>query len=332
MRPPDSHLEVRARKLVPSAHVTGPPAGVPVLRLAGLTKRYGSVVALDRLDLEMQAGEILGFLGPNAAGKTTTIRLLLGLIAPTQGRAEVFGFDAQRDRMAVHARTAYVPGEAALWPALTGAETLHLLGRVHGGTDLAYLKELTDRFDFDPSRKVRTYSKGNKQKINLIAAFATRAPLLILDEPTSGLDPLMEQTFRECVLEAKANGQTVFLSSHILAEAEALCDRVAILRAGRLIEVGTITQMRHLSAVTIEAGFDGTPPDLGGVAGVSDVRVTGNRVTAQVRGPIDACLSVIAAARPMTLICREPSLEELFLSLYGRDERTNTQSRAGAGR
>jgi ABC-2 type transport system ATP-binding protein len=332
MSPPDHLLDVGPRDQAAPAGEPASQDGNVVLRVEGLTKRYRSVVALEKLDLEVYAGEILGFLGPNAAGKTTTIRLLLWLIAPTEGRAEVFGFDAQKQKMAVHARTAYVPGEAALWPALTGAETLHLLGRVHGRTDPAYQEELIARFDFEPSRKVRTYSKGNKQKINLIAAFATRAPLLILDEPTSGLDPLMEQTFRECVLEAKANGQTVFLSSHILAEAEALCDRVAILRAGRLIEIGTIAEMRHLSAVTIEAGFDRTPPDLRGVAGVSDVRVTGNHLTCQVHGSIDACLAVIAAAHPTTLLSREPSLEELFLSLYGRDERTTTQRLAGNAR
>jgi ABC-2 type transport system ATP-binding protein len=224
--------------------------GEPVLRTERLTKHYGAVIGLDNLDLEMYRGEVLGYLGPNGAGKTTTIRLLLGLIKPTAGRAMIFGLDAGADKVAVHAQVAYVPGEATLWPSLTGAETLHLLARVHGETDLRYRDELVRRFDFDPSRKVRTYSKGNRQKINLIAALASRAELLILDEPTAGLDPLMEQAFRQSVIEAKANGQAVFLSSHVLSEAEALCDRIAILRGGRLVEIGTLAQMRHLSALT----------------------------------------------------------------------------------
>lgn len=324
-----SELDV-ASAVRPQHQSTAPPSASGrasrdvALRTEGLAKRYGSVIALEGLDLEMYAGEVLGYLGPNGAGKTTTIRLLLGLIAPSEGRAEILGFDVQRQKAQVHARTAYVPGEATLWPGLTGAETLHLLGRIHGDTDLAYRDTLVTRFQFDPSRKVRTYSKGNKQKINLIAAFASRAPLLILDEPTNGLDPLMEQAFRECVLEAKANGQSVFLSSHILAEAEALCDRVAILRAGRLVEIGTLAQMRHLSALTIEATFDQAPPDLVGVPGVSAIRVTGSHLSCEVHGSIADALAVIARAHPTSLLSREPSLEELFLSLYGQSELHNT--------
>ncbi|HTS95332.1 MAG TPA: ABC transporter ATP-binding protein [Streptosporangiaceae bacterium] len=294
-----------------------------LLRTENLTKHYGPVVGLDGLTLEVNAGEVLGYLGPNGAGKTTTIRLLLGLIKPTAGRAEIFGLDAQKDKVAVHARVAYVPGEATLWPSLTGAETLHLLARMHGETDVAYRDALVRRFDFDPSRKVRAYSKGNRQKINLIAALASRADLLILDEPTAGLDPLMEQAFRESVLEAKANGQTVFLSSHVLSEVEALCDRIAILRAGRLAEVGTLAEMRHLSALTVEATFPGTPPAVAAVPGVSAVRVAGHHLACQVRGPIDELLAVLAAARPETLLSREPSLEELFLSIYGEREHVN---------
>jgi ABC-2 type transport system ATP-binding protein len=289
----------------------------------GLTKRYGrdgDVAALDDLTLDVAAGEVLGYLGPNGAGKTTTIRLLLGLARPTAGTAAIFGIDVADDPVATHERLAYVPGEAALWPSLTGAETLHLLARVHGRTDTAYRDELVERFDFDPSKKVRAYSKGNRQKIALISAFASRADLLVLDEPTSGLDPLMEQTFRSCVHEARAAGQTVFLSSHVLSEVEALCDRVAILRAGRLVEVGTLAQLRHLSAVTVEATFDGAPPDVTGVRGVRGVAVTGQHLACQVTGPIDELLVVLAAARPRTLLSREPSLEELFLQHYGSDE------------
>ncbi len=301
-----------------------------VLRAEGLTKRYGRVTGLEGLNLEVCAGEVLGYLGPNGAGKTTTIRLLLGLIKPTRGRAEIFGLDAQREKAAVHARVAYVPGEATLWPSLTGAETLHLLARMHGETDVAYRDQLVKRFDFDTSRKVRAYSKGNRQKINLIAALATRADLLILDEPTAGLDPLMEQAFRQSVLEARDRGQTVFLSSHVLAEAEALCDRIAILRGGRLIEIGTLAQMRHLSAVTVEASFPGPPPlTVDRIGGVSAVHVAGHHLTCQVHGPIDGLLSVLAAAHPDTLLSREPSLEELFLSIYGEQQHMNGGSRSG---
>jgi ABC-2 type transport system ATP-binding protein len=300
------------------------------VRTERLTKHFGSVVGLENLDLEVNAGEVLGYLGPNGAGKTTTIRLLLGLIKPTGGRAEIFGMDVQAEKVAVHARVAYVPGEATLWPSLTGAETLHLLARIHGETDVAYRDLLVKRFDFDTSRKVRTYSKGNRQKINLIAALASRADLLILDEPTAGLDPLMEQAFRESVLEAKDNGQTVFLSSHVLSQAEALCDRIAILRAGRLAEIGSLAQMRHLSAVTVEASFPGTPPAaVDKVAGVSAVQVAGHHLSCQVRGPIDELLTVLAAAHPDTLLSREPSLEELFLSIYGEQERRNNGARRG---
>jgi polyether ionophore transport system ATP-binding protein len=302
---------------------TGKSTQVAV-RTEHLTKHYGTVIGLEDLGLEVAAGEVLGYLGPNGAGKTTTIRLLLGLIKPTAGQARIFGLDVQRDKVAVHARAAYVPGEATLWPSLTGAETLHLLARIHGETDVAYRDLLVKRFDFDPARKVRAYSKGNRQKINLIAALASRADLLILDEPTAGLDPLMEQAFRESVLEAKGNGQTVFLSSHVLSEAEALCDRIAILRAGRLVEVGTLAQMRHLSAVTVEATFPGAPPaEVTRIPGVSAVQVAGHNLTCQVHGPIDDLLAVLASGHPKTLLSREPSLEELFLSIYGEQERVN---------
>lgn len=294
-----------------------------ILEAKGLTKRYGSFSALDGLDLSIKKGEVLGYLGPNGAGKTTTIRLFLGLIQPTEGSVSIFGMDSQVEKVEIHRKLAYVPGEAELWPSLTGQETLHLLGKIHGEVDEGYRKKLIERFDFDPSKKVRAYSKGNKQKINLIAAFASRAEFLVLDEPTSGLDPLMEQAFRETVLEAKANGQTIFLSSHILDEVEALCDRVGILRSGKLVEVGTLAEMRHLSALTVEATFDKTPPKVDHIKGVSDVKVVGHQLFCQVRGSIDELLTVLAAAHPKTLMSREPSLEELFLTLYGAEERRN---------
>lgn len=292
-----------------------------VIQTTDLTKYYGDYPALNRLDLTVNKGEVLGYLGPNGAGKTTTIRLLLGLIQPTSGSAKIFGLDAQHDRVEIHRRVAYVPGEANLWPSMTGAETLHLLASIHGRVDEKYREKLIEQFQFDPNKKVRAYSKGNRQKINLIAAFASRSDLLILDEPTSGLDPLMEQVFRECVLEAKANGQTVFLSSHILEEVEALCDQVAVLRAGELVEQGTLSELRHLSAVTIEATFESKPPKVDHIKGISNIRVSGKHLSCQIQGPIHQLLSTIAAAKPLTFLSREPSLEELFLSLYGETEK-----------
>jgi polyether ionophore transport system ATP-binding protein len=293
--------------------VTSPPA----IKTERLTKRYGGTTALEHLDLEVAPGELVGYLGPNGAGKTTTIRLLLGLIRPDAGRAEIFGLDCQHQAVQAHRELAYVAGEASLWPSLTGMETLHLLGRVAGQVDTAYRAELIERFGLDPAKKVRAYSKGNRQKLILIAALMTRAPLLLLDEPTSGLDPLMEQAFRLCVAEAGERGQTVFLSSHILSEVEALCDRVAILRDGVLVEMGTLAQMRHLAALTVEAVFDGPVPGLSGVPGVSAVQVTGQVLRCHVRGSIEPLLKVLAAAGVRQLLSREPSLEELFLAHYG---------------
>ncbi len=289
------------------------------LRTEGLTKHFGDVVALDHLDLEVAQGEVVGYLGPNGAGKTTTIRLLLGLSRPTAGRAEIFGLDCQREPVQTHRRLAFVTGEASLWPSLTGAETLALLGRVHGQVDEVYRDELIERFDLDPTKKVRSYSKGNHQKVILIAALMVRPDLLVLDEPTSGLDPLMEQAFRRCVREARDRGQTVFLSSHMMSEVEALCDRVGILRDGKLVEMGTLDEMRHLSALTVEVRFDGTIPDLSVVPGVSAVEADGSMVHCQVRGSIEPLVKVLAAAGVTELLSREPSLEELFLAQYGAD-------------
>jgi ABC-2 type transport system ATP-binding protein len=297
------------------------PVGIAI-RTENLTKRYGAVNALSDLSLEIAQGQVVGYLGPNGAGKTTTIRLLLGLIRPTAGRGEIFGLDCQSRSVDAHRRLAYVAGEASLWPSLTGAETLHLLGQVQGRVDEAYREELIARFDLDPSKKVRAYSKGNRQKVILIAGLMSRPDLLVLDEPTSGLDPLMEQAFRRCIHEAKERGQTVFLSSHILSEVEALCDQVGILRAGRLVEMGTLADMRHLSALTVEATFDGPVPDLTDVPGVSSVHVDGRVVRCQVRGSVAPLLTVLAASGVSELLSREPSLEELFLSIYGGDGAT----------
>ncbi|MGD0312606.1 MAG: ABC transporter ATP-binding protein [Acidimicrobiales bacterium] len=291
------------------------------IRTDGLTKRYDGVAALDHLDLEVARGEVIGFLGPNGAGKTTTIRLLLGLIQPTEGRGAIFGLDCQRQPVEAHRHLAFVAGEANLWPSLTGAETLHLLGRVQGRTDTAYRDELIDRFELDPTKKVRAYSKGNRQKVVLISALMVRPDLLVLDEPTSGLDPLMEQAFRHCIGEARERGQSVFLSSHIMSEVEALCDRVGILRQGALVEMGTLAQMRHLSALTVEATFDGPIPDLSTVSGVSSVVIEGPVVRCQVRGSVEPLLKALAGSGVTRLVSREPSLEELFLAQYGGEGR-----------
>ncbi len=289
------------------------------IQTVGLTKRYGDSLALDHLDLEVSQGEVVGYLGPNGAGKTTTIRLLLALSQPTGGQCHIFGLDCLRHPVETHRRLGFVAGQANLWPSLTGAETLALLGHVHGETDIAYRDELIDRFDLDPNKKVRAYSKGNHQKVILIAALMGRPDLLILDEPTSGLDPLMEQAFRRCIGEARDRGQTVFLSSHSMSEVEALCDRVGILRSGKLIEMGTLSEMRHLSALSVEATLVGPVPDLSSVPGVSSVEIEGHMVRCQVRGPIDPLLRLLTDSGVTRLVSREPSLEELFLALYGDD-------------
>ena len=292
------------------------------IRTERLSKRFGRTSALIDLDLEITRGEVVGYLGPNGAGKTTTIRLLLGLARPTSGRAEIFGLDAHRQAAAAHRNLAYVPGEANLWPSLTGAETLNLLGHTQGRVDHRYRDSLIERFSLDPSKKVRAYSKGNRQKVLLIAAFMSRPDLLILDEPTSGLDPLMEQEFRRCVHEAREHGQTVFLSSHILSEVEALCDRIGILRNGRLVEIGSLDAMRHLSALTVDAVFTTTVPDLSAVPGVRHASVTGRRVHLQVQGPMEPLIEALAHTGVQQLVSREPSLEELFLAHYGSENAT----------
>jgi ABC-2 type transport system ATP-binding protein len=289
---------------------------VPALRTEQLTKRYGRVLAVDSLDLEVPPGQVFGFLGPNGAGKSTTIRLLLGLARPTSGRAWVLGTPAA-DVAQAHAHLAHVPADVALWPALTGAETLELLARLGPGTDLALRAELVERFDLDPSKPGRTYSTGNRQKVALVAAFATRAPVLVLDEPTSGLDPLMEQQFRLAVTEARDRGRTVFLSSHQLGEVEAVCDRVGILRAGRLVETADVTDLRGLHRTEVVAVIRGPVPDLVGVPGVSAVVVDGGRVRFDLVGSPTPALGALAGADVASLQMREPTLEEIFLGYYG---------------
>jgi ABC-2 type transport system ATP-binding protein len=293
------------------------PPGAAALHAVGLSKHYGATVALDSLDLVVEAGQVVGFLGPNGAGKSTTIRLLLGLARPTAGQAWVFGIPAE-DVQRAHRLLAHVPADVALWPQLTGAEILELLARTGPGTDTAYRAELVERFALDPSKPARAYSSGNRQKVALVAAFATRAPLLVLDEPTSGLDPLMENEFRVAVREARERGQTVLLSSHQLAEVEAVCDRVAILRAGRLVDVADVAALRALHRTEVEAGFHGVAPDLDGVPGVADVEaIAPGRVRFLLHGAPGAALRRLATEDLTFLRVREASLEEIFLGYYG---------------
>lgn len=286
----------------------------------GLSKRYGTTLALESLDLSLGEGEIYGYLGPNGAGKTTTIRLLLGLHRPSGGRAEIFGIDAWTDPVRAHRRVAYVAGEPFLWPSLNGAETLEFLARVHGRVDGAYRDQLVERFELDTRKKVRALSKGNRQKVQLIGALATRADLLLLDEPTAGLDPLMEMVFRQCVQEAKERGQAVFLSSHILSEVEALCDRVGILRQGRLVEQGTLDQLRHLSAQNIDVTFDGPAPQMPSLPGVHVHAVGPNALRFEVFGPVRPVIASLVQYPIATLTSREPSLEEIFIHQYDSGE------------
>jgi ABC-2 type transport system ATP-binding protein len=289
---------------------------VTAIETEGLSKRYGRTVALDSLNLAINEGEVYGYLGPNGAGKTTTIRLLLGLHRPSAGRATLFGVDAWADPVRAHRRVAYVAAEPYLWPSLTAAQTLDFLARLHRGVDTGYRDQLVDRFALDTSKKLRALSKGNRQKVQLIGALATRADLLLLDEPTAGLDPLMEMVFRQCVQEAKARGQTVFLSSHVLSEVEVLCDRVGILRQGRLVEQGTLAELRHLSAQTIDVTFDGPLPDLPPVPGVHVTEVGPNAVRLEIFGPVGPVIAMLGQYPLATLTSREPSLEEIFLHEY----------------
>jgi ABC-2 type transport system ATP-binding protein len=284
-----------------------------------LTKRYGTATALDHLDLDVAEGDAFGYLGPNGAGKSTTIGLLLGFLRATEGRAEIFGMDARRDAERLHGRLAYVGTGASLWPALTGIEALRFLANLHGSADEAYRGELLERFQLEPDKKVRAYSDGNRQKVLLVAAFASRADLLLLDEPTRGLDPLMEQVFQECVREAHQRGQTIFLSSHILSEVDAVCEKVAMLRRGRVIETGDLETLRGLAAVRVEAELAGDVPDVRALDGVQHVVVDGRTLRCDVTGPMGPLLARLGDVGVVRLLTREPSLEELFMARY--DER-----------
>jgi ABC-2 type transport system ATP-binding protein len=290
--------------------------GEVALSAVGLTKQYGRAVALDGLDLEVRTGEVHAFLGPNGAGKTTTIRILLGLLRKDGGEVSVLGGDPWGDAVELHRRLAYVPGDVTLWPSLTGGEIIDLLGDLRGGIETGRRQALTQRFDLDPTKRARAYSRGNRQKVALVAALASRAELLLFDEPTAGLDPLMEATFRECVNDERRDGRTILLSSHLLAEAEALANRVTIIRQGKTVETGTLAEMRHLTRISVEAEL-AAPAALDGMPGVHQLTVTGTTVRCQVDpAALDEVVGRLHQAGIRSLTCRPPALEELFLRYY----------------
>jgi ABC-2 type transport system ATP-binding protein len=304
-----------------------------LIQTEGLSKRFGATRALDGLDLEVRAGEVHGFLGPNGAGKSTTIRILLGLLRADAGRAMLLGGDPWRDAVSLHRRLAYVPGDVTLWPNLSGGEVIDLLGRLRGGLDKRRRAELLERFDLDPCKKGRTYSKGNRQKVALVAALASEVELLLLDEPTAGLDPLMEDVFRQVIREDQLQkGRTVLLSSHILAEVEALCDRVTIIRDGRAVETGTLAELRHLTRVTIKAELAGSPAGLAAVPGVHDLQAHNGSVRFDVDvGALDGALRQLTSVGVRSLTSQPPTLEELFLRHYDRAGVTDGAEPAGHG-
>lgn len=290
------------------------------ISISGLDKSYGSVQALDGLDLEVRTGEVHGFLGPNGSGKTTTIRILLGLLRHDRGSVTLLGGDPWTEATELHRRLAYVPGDVILWPNLTGGEVIDLLGRLRGGLDETRREELIERFDLDPTKKGATYSKGNRQKVALVAALASNVELLVLDEPTAGLDPLMEARFREVIEMDRANGRTVLLASHILAEVEALCDRVSIIRRGRTVESGTLQELRHLTRTTVSVEVERDPSPVADVAGVHDLVMTDHKVRFEVDSDqIDQVIRTLAPLGVKSLFSQPPTLEELFIRHY-RDE------------
>ncbi|MHA6742979.1 ABC transporter ATP-binding protein [Rhodococcus erythropolis] len=296
------------------------------ISVKSLVKTFGTTRALDGLDLEVSAGEVHGFLGPNGSGKSTTIRVLLGLLRSDSGDATVLGGDPWRDAVTLHRRLAYVPGDVNLWPNLTGGEAIDLLAGLRGGLDRKRRSELLDRFELDPTKKARTYSKGNRQKVALVAAFSSDVDLYVLDEPTSGLDPLMEAVFQDCVEEVAHAGKTVLLSSHILAEVEALCDRVSIIRDGRTVEEGTLSELRHLTRTSISAETQREIGGLDGLGGVHDAVIDGNHVTCEVdSAQLGPLMTYLVGFGIVALTSTPPTLEELFLRHYG-DERARETS------
>ncbi|UFU03812.1 ABC transporter ATP-binding protein [Ruania suaedae] len=289
-----------------------------VITIDNLVKSYGRVRALDGLDLSVAPGEVHGLLGPNGAGKTTTIRILLGLLRPTSGTARLFGQDPAADAVALHRRLAYVPGDVELWPTLTGGEAIDVFTRLRGGADRRLVESLADRFDLDLRKKGRTYSKGNRQKVALVAALASRVDLLVLDEPTAGLDPLMEAVFQECISEAKAAGTSVLLSSHILAQVEVLADRVSIVRAGRTIETGTLAELRHLTRTSVTVSTEQPADGLAGLAGVHSLTTEDGQTRFEVDGEhVPVVLQHLAPLGVRSIVAHPPTLEQLLLRHYG---------------
>jgi ABC-2 type transport system ATP-binding protein len=287
------------------------------ITISGLHKSFGRTKALDGLDLQVPAGEVHGFLGPNGAGKSTTVRVLLGLLHADSGDVRLLGGDPWKDAASLHRRLAYVPGDVNLWPNLSGGEVIDLLGRLRGGLDEKRRADLIERFDLDPKKKGRTYSKGNRQKVAIVAALASRVDLLILDEPTSGLDPLMEATFQYAIQEEREQGRTVLLSSHILAEVEALCDKVSIISGGRTVESGTLAELRHLTRTSITAELAGPPNGLAKLENIHDLKVDGNRVRFDVETrSLDEALRRLTQVGVRSLVSQPPTLEELFLRHY----------------
>ena len=290
----------------------------PAIEVVGLRKSFGRQVALDGLDLRVGTGQIAGFLGPNGSGKSTTIRILLGMLRAEASTVRVLGGDPWNNAVALHRRIAYVPGDVNLWPNLTGGQAIDILGKLRGGASRARRDELLQRFELDPSKKARAYSKGNRQKVALVSALASDAELLILDEPTSGLDPIMEAAFRACIREVKAEGRSVLLSSHIFAEVENLCDTVTIIRKGKTVESGTLAELRHLRHTTISVTLDDPAADLSLVPGVNDLARDGERCTFTVSdADLGGVLAALARWRPRALVSTPPSLEEIFLRHYG---------------
>jgi ABC-2 type transport system ATP-binding protein len=300
------------------------------ISVTGLVKTFGTTRALDGLDLDVAVGEVHGFLGPNGSGKSTTIRVLLGLLRADAGDVRLLGGDPWRDAVGLHRRLAYVPGDVTLWPQISGGEAIDLLGRLQGGLDPARRADLLERFDLDPRKKARTYSKGNRQKVALVAALASDAELLVLDEPTSGLDPLMEAVFQECIREARAAGRTVLLSSHILAEAESLCDRVSIIRQGRTVQSGTLAELRHLTRMSVVVETDRPITGLDARAGVHGLRHDDGRARFDVdTDALDGVLRHVVGFGVRSLTSTPPTLEELFLRHYGDEPAGNGVPVAG---
>lgn len=305
---------------------------VPAVEVQGLHKRFGSTTALAGLNLRVDRGTVAGFLGPNGSGKSTTIRILLGLLRSDGGSASLLGGDPWRDAVELHRRIAYVPGDVSLWPNLTGGQAIDILAKLRGGVDNAKRAQLLERFELDPTKKARSYSKGNKQKVALVAGLASNAELLILDEPTSGLDPLMEQVFTDCIREVKAQGRSVLLSSHIFAEVEKLCDTVTIIREGKTVEAGRLDELRHLHRTVVAVLLDRDASVLGGVAGVNQLVTDGNHATFTVgEAELGGVLAAISAFNPRQLVSSPPSLEDLFLRHYGGVATSSTTAAGSAG-